>query len=377
MAFYEELDMQHLHTKLAHLSPQDIELLVKAYYEERMPVVDLIAYYALDVQPNTLTQYFPDAIIHEYCEICSHTPLLLPLQNRAQIRRMTEIDTMRYCPVCEHHDKMKCHCDHCLKEQRARYNMFQLTDAELDAQEQQQIAAFLREIRAANEPNQYERFYLTALVQLAYDAEQQLLWPLEMCAQQLTPSEELTARVLAMLVEKEFLLPVVEKSLPGAIYCEDIAFLRTLHDPNYWSGKWTVAEQEAAYQHYEQLKKAPPTIQYEQCAFQLMVENDFSVAKPARKMFYQRMWKELATAHGQFFATHCNEVITTQAIDDALDVYSISEVYTLITNQQLGKQAPDVVKSPRIKPISRAEDVLFTQLMGIGEQGFFTRPTFL
>ena len=377
MAFYEELDLQHIHTKLAHLAPQDIELLVTAYYEERMPVVDLIAYYALDVQPNTLTQYFPDAIIHEYCEICGHTPLLLPLQNRSQLRRMTDIDTMRYCPVCEHHDKMQCHCDDCLEQQRARYNMFQLTDAALDAQEQQQIAAFLCDIPTAPEPSPYEQFYLTALVQLAYDKEQQLVVPLETCAQQLTPSDELTARVLAKLVDNGFLLPIVEKSLQGAIYCEDIAFLRTLHDPNYWSGKWTVAEQEATYQHYEQLKKAPPTIHYEKCAFQLMLEHDFSVAKPAKKMFYQRMWKELATAHGQFFAAQCQEVIAAQAIDDALDVYSISEVYTLITNQQLGKPTTDVVKSPRIKPISRAEDVLFTQLMGIGEQGFFTRPTFL
>lgn len=381
MAFYDDLDVQHIHTKLSHLSTQEVELLVKAYYEEMMPVVNLIAYYALDVQPNTLTQYFPDAFVHEHCELCGHTPLLLPLQNRSQIRRMNEIDTMRYCPICEHHDKMQCHCDACLKEQQMRYQMFQLTEDELNEKEQTQIAAFLTELSHTSNEIQLtraERFYVTGLLQLAYDKEKQQIMPLCNYSEEFTPSKVLTTRILKDLVDRRILLPCLENSLSTAFHCEDINFLRTLHDPNYWSGKWTVAEQEAAYTHFEKLRNKPPIIHYEEAAFRLNMASeeidDLFIARTEGRMFYQRMWKELAMAHGEFYAAYCKLPTPLQKIDDALDKHSISEVYTFI---QRGFTSSNIEKSARIKPISRLENLLFTQMMGIGEDGFFTRPTFI
>ena len=98
-------------SKLAHLNPEELSILMEWYYEKSLAVEELIELFELkDITPSRLYSYFPPLVSdHSICKFCNCYLV--------QDRESRSSDSWRrndfYCPECGHVENNPCSCENC------------------------------------------------------------------------------------------------------------------------------------------------------------------------------------------------------------------------------------------------------------------------
>lgn len=125
-----------LHNMLAHLSPEQVEMLIRRYYAGEK-TTDLITEYNLSCRPNQLYKALPPEILSN--ETCPHCNASM-LRDRLS-RSFLYMINPAYCPSCGHRDDTKCACERCIY-MRLSKNMEKLYG------ERRAVQGYCRSIRA-------------------------------------------------------------------------------------------------------------------------------------------------------------------------------------------------------------------------------------
>lgn len=100
------------HTKLAHLSDEQMEALVARYYEGAR-TADLVAEFGIGARPSELFKLFPPRLAGIPCPYCERE-----LWQKLRSKSATSTP-LPYCPACGHEHTegtyRRCHCDGCRK----------------------------------------------------------------------------------------------------------------------------------------------------------------------------------------------------------------------------------------------------------------------
>ncbi|WP_319470105.1 hypothetical protein [uncultured Pseudodesulfovibrio sp.] len=106
--------------KIAHLSPDDIELLVACYYDKTNKVVDILEQFEIDVHPTQLRKLLPPSITDEHCPYCSGALY----KERPARTEPSSLDCDLFCDKCGHREFAEyyswktCNCAACTERRR-------------------------------------------------------------------------------------------------------------------------------------------------------------------------------------------------------------------------------------------------------------------
>lgn len=100
-----------IHPKLAHLTSEQIDTLIKAYYA-KTKVSDLIHLFNIDCARHQLYKLFPPEISSELCPNCGSV-MVLPRISQGGYRN--EYKNGLRCSLCQHRKTRACSCAYCSK----------------------------------------------------------------------------------------------------------------------------------------------------------------------------------------------------------------------------------------------------------------------
>lgn len=148
-----------MHKKLSHLSQDDLQELLRRYYdpEKEFTVSQIMTDFAVDARPGELVSLLPESIHEEACPHCEGVKLRSKAQSRSSYGQSTPT-----CPNCGHELSRYCACTNC------RY----VEAEEKDAQERVQRAAVFQHygpdawptVSPGNELALEDAIYLKAIV---------------------------------------------------------------------------------------------------------------------------------------------------------------------------------------------------------------------
>jgi len=103
--------------KLAHLDKNQIQDLMKRYYEENEAATNLVKEYKIDITPSRLYALFPDVICDEECRWCGEKLRMKALSKTALLSGYTKQE--KICTKCGHIENTSyCWCKNCKEERR-------------------------------------------------------------------------------------------------------------------------------------------------------------------------------------------------------------------------------------------------------------------
>ena len=97
--------------KLAHLSHEQLDDLIKRYQDKNNKVADLIDEFRIDARPSELLSLFPLIRHEQFCQYCKNTNLVSRVKARSPYG-----SNVTYCPECGHKSNENCQCDNCIWE---------------------------------------------------------------------------------------------------------------------------------------------------------------------------------------------------------------------------------------------------------------------
>lgn len=106
---YPAMPQSVTHPKLAHLTREEINTLIQAYYTKQK-VSDLMQRFHIDCLPQQLYKLFPPEVSSELCPNCG-THLIMPRISQSANRN--EYKNGLRCPQCPHRKATLCTCPYC------------------------------------------------------------------------------------------------------------------------------------------------------------------------------------------------------------------------------------------------------------------------
>ncbi|MDO9215610.1 MAG: hypothetical protein Q7U23_17470 [Methylococcales bacterium] len=109
--FFTALSMQNtsIHPKLAHLSSEQVNTLIKDYYAKKK-VTDLIQRFNIDCLPFQLYKLLPPEVSSEFCPNCDAVMVLPRIPQSAHQNKYKQ---GLYCLQCKHQEYGICTCAYC------------------------------------------------------------------------------------------------------------------------------------------------------------------------------------------------------------------------------------------------------------------------
>jgi hypothetical protein len=104
-----------LNPKLAHLTNEQVDELIREYYSKKKPISNLIQRFNVDCLPAQLYTLFPPEISSAPCPNCGSNMLRRRLSKSAN--RIKPKHGLR-CASCDHHEKKYCACAFCRKKRK-------------------------------------------------------------------------------------------------------------------------------------------------------------------------------------------------------------------------------------------------------------------
>lgn len=178
--------------KLSHLSKEQIEELMKRYYEKEK-VSDLISEYNLEIKHGGLAKHLPPEVLEENCSYCDVKLI--------RIRGSREYEWWRktpgHCPNCGHQDDESCSCKKCkdlewIKQEREKLHKQEFIDRWVDSKDEKINLEDLTLI---------DKIYLGALLREGISEDYSFIKPIEYFINPLAPTNELCLEIIIRLKE--------------------------------------------------------------------------------------------------------------------------------------------------------------------------------
>ncbi len=202
-----------MHEKLHHLSEQEVEKLVRDYYDGKK-VSDLITEFRIDVLPSKLVSLFPPTI-HEdnYCPYCDSENFVTKAVSRNSYSAPSPT-----CPQCKHEDVYHCRCKNC--------------QAVIKWQEQNeedhkksiifnQYYVDYPECKSVEELTLTDALYLLSVVRHSASEDLKYVHPFASEVPELAPIYELTNDIVKHLYGKGFLHICYESDVNAFVFDDD------------------------------------------------------------------------------------------------------------------------------------------------------------
>jgi hypothetical protein len=198
--------------KIAHLTPEEIDEVIKLYYSGKK-VSEIAEAFNIRLSHNELSSLLPPiVVIEEECPYCS-----LPLW-KDRSSRSWSIEKDPYCPNCMHTASPHCNCINCRTERER-----------LTALEEERKRKILSEIvRLENyEPVEYQdltltqRTYTGAVLRAGFSEDMSVIKPFDSFDEPLSPTKELDREIFDALTKSEILKISPESPITAFAEVED------------------------------------------------------------------------------------------------------------------------------------------------------------
>jgi hypothetical protein len=180
------------HEKLKHLTDQQVNELMKRYYDNNERVADLIEEFGINISPSNLYHLFPPEMQEEQCPYCS-VPLIKKRESRSSYSYSTQY---AQCPKCKHQDTPYCSCQACC-------NRLQKIKEEQEREKREQIYSVYDLSKVSpisfESLSMREKVYLSALVRAGLDEELTKIRPIKEYAQLLSPTKDMNLEIFHSL----------------------------------------------------------------------------------------------------------------------------------------------------------------------------------
>lgn len=200
-----------MHPKLEHLSEDQLQELIRRYYEPEpeFTVRQIIADFEIDARPGELSSLLPDTIHDEVCVYCDGTNLRSKARSRSGYSSHPPT-----CPKCGHQPRGYCWCTHCRE-------VAALAEAEDKREKREQIRRhYGPEFWADPTPvfalNLKQAIYLKSVIGHFSSEDLQIVDPYYHTQVPFSPDQSLTRNVLSTLYrETHSIAPCPESSIEG------------------------------------------------------------------------------------------------------------------------------------------------------------------
>ena len=175
----------------SHLSEQELEHLMKRYYEKEK-VTDLISEYNLQIKRGEITKHFPPEVLEENCCYCN----INLIRSRCSREYKWWRNTPGHCPSCGHKDGGSCVCKNCsdlellhLETEKQFKQMF--VDKWLNIEQHEKIN--LEDLSLT------DKIFLGALLREGISEDYTYIKPIGSFVNRLTPTHELRSEIIEKL----------------------------------------------------------------------------------------------------------------------------------------------------------------------------------
>src|SRR5690606_23882643 len=105
-----------IHSKLAHLSEDEIEFVVREYYRD-VKIDTLIERFNINCTRGQFFTLLPLESTKQVCPNCGST-MVKPLRSKNQVQY--KFKCKLFCPECSHREKYSCRCPSCKQNRLAK-----------------------------------------------------------------------------------------------------------------------------------------------------------------------------------------------------------------------------------------------------------------
>tara|TARA_Y100001954_G_C15807807_1_gene603584 strand:+ start:273 stop:1439 length:1167 start_codon:yes stop_codon:yes gene_type:complete len=185
--------MQELNPKIAHLSKEEIEELIKRYYSGEK-IKDLIESFQISCHSSQLIKLFPKKQLSENCEYCG-TALVKDWTSRGYSWGTNDA----YCPSCKHSLNEHCRCKNC-QDKRKRLR------EEKEKEEREFLTHFLNSQKSKSVDfstlSLKEKIYLGAFLREGISEDFKIICPIGRFENSLAPTSDLSFEIIDSLKTK-------------------------------------------------------------------------------------------------------------------------------------------------------------------------------
>lgn len=204
-----------IHKKLAHLSPEEIQLLISKYQDKNENISVLIKEFKLDVKPSSLLACFP-LTVHKskQCMFCENIHLVSKVNARHSNNTVGKL----YCPECGHKAEGLCNCEGCLVIRD--YNNWQLEETKRAL-----IGKYYdhkQEIFEVKDIDLKDAVYLLAIASHIVSEDFKFVEPFKHSSLSLAPGFDFQSQIVKHLYAEGFIKVSVDSALDAFAYDEKV-----------------------------------------------------------------------------------------------------------------------------------------------------------
>lgn len=305
-----------MHSKLAHLTSDQIASLMDRYYAGE-GIKSLLQEFNIHARVGELIKFFPEQDAGVLCRHCGKA-MKLRYMSRSNRNQFSDPE----CPACGHHEGRNCWCDPCRTEQQSAEEKKRLAVL-IEAQKRESVLQELlrldnREFADLSTLSFTERVYLGAFLREGIDEDFNLIKPLIEFENPLAPTQAYEREIVKSLQEKNII--AIHPDSDSKCFSEvdgDTGAYRYIPARVKWA--LTVKD--------EQLNKVP-------LVNSLVAPADFHEPEAAFEM-----WKTIALHEALEYLIHSvQETFNIEytvgdksiaVINDLLQFYSVSQIYAI------------------------------------------------
>lgn len=400
--FLDNVDFSILDKRIAHLTKEQIENVMKIYYEGEK-VSNILKKYEIKISTSQLYTLFPPKITGKECIHCKSI-MVSPWQSKSWSSFMNENET--YCIECGHTNSRYCNCVYCEEYRRNEMLAEQEKQKKLLEKKKATLAQVYDKsnwkLKLESDLTLEDKLYLAAILRSSLSENIMYVESLIEKKDLIAPTGEFEIEIIKTLTGREILVPHVLSDIDAF----DIEYGEVEDDYHI------------SYRIYKvryRINIEPHDSDYS-AMIKRLIYPDLSTEVGFKEFCYEK-WKRIALDEClQYLLYQMNKVgysfnpgdKTIRVFEQLLEHFSVSQIYGIIyrsvANSTQRYQAREITKiyaqnsvitscenhgqraiaqGWKLSHYSRIKDlpetycslVLFTSIMKIAELGFLEKPT--
>lgn len=193
--------------KLAHLDKNQIQDLMRRYYNENETATNLVEEYEIDITPSRLYTLFPDVICDEECRWCGEKLRMKALSKTALLSGYTRQE--KICLKCGHiENTLYCRCENCENKRGLDRERKEKEEREMRFSLQRKIQKTYQytglEQKELSDLSFEDRVYLGAILRGFLSEDMTTINPVDLS--NLSPNSDFSCEILRELFKKRIIL---------------------------------------------------------------------------------------------------------------------------------------------------------------------------
>lgn len=228
----ENLCLDNLSNELSHLTEMELLSLISDYKSDKT-VKEILQLYSINTIPSKFKKLLP-LIYADFCGHCGGK-VVFEVQSKTYSFGLLEEQTAR-CVQCSHKpNSYSCRCDACVRAENEKR-------IQAEAQMKRVLLSKKEAITKEYNPDRYkkieeielgttEKIFLSVIVRNCLSEDGKYIKPIKDSVEPLTPTQELTTKLIRHLTLREIIIPSVDSDVSAFVFDEDNN-TNTYYNPN-------------------------------------------------------------------------------------------------------------------------------------------------